>query len=126
VQSGNAYFISGNVMKSIDAYEKALDITIVTGDTRREGIVRGNLGLALTAQATDRESDLSSAKSYCEKAKELSYIVGDRLGEGIAQWNCAAITHKMGDIEEARVRALEALEIFQSSKIRLQSKFCKF
>jgi tetratricopeptide (TPR) repeat protein len=68
----------------------------------------GNLGRAYnTIGDTERALQLSL------RHLEISQSLGDRLGEASAHFNIALALEEQGDLEQARIHAENALEIYQ-------------
>ncbi|NOH03063.1 MAG: tetratricopeptide repeat protein [Chloroflexi bacterium] len=106
---GLAYADLGDAKKAIEFYEKRMEIAREIGDRRGEGNALGNLG---SAYFTLKE--YSKAGEFYEQQMAIVRDIGDKRGEGNALWGLAICKKEGGNLDEARILFLKALEIFKA------------
>jgi tetratricopeptide (TPR) repeat protein len=105
---GILYNQIGSYKKSVEYFEKALDITQAIGDRRGEGTALGNLGIAYYALG-----QVERAIEYYEQALAISKEIGDRRGEGTWLGNLGIAYFNLGQVERAIECYEQALAIFK-------------
>ena len=75
-----------------ELYEKALSITIETGDRQREATCYGNLGATYHSLG-----EYSKAEEYQNKALVIFKEIGDRKGEAACYRNLGIVYHSLGE-----------------------------
>ncbi|XP_015751780.1 PREDICTED: uncharacterized protein LOC107331683 [Acropora digitifera] len=93
---GTDFHSWGELGKTIEHYEKDLEIAIENGDRAREGNAYGSLGNAYRLLG-----DFRRAIEYHEKNSRLAIEIGDRAGEGEAYGNLGCTYDSMGDFHKA-------------------------
>jgi tetratricopeptide (TPR) repeat protein len=103
---GVAWLELGELERSIEATNAALDIFQKIGDQKNEGNSLGNLGLAYNAKG-----EANHALEYFQQHLLIAQKFGDRFGEGNALGNIGMITKNLGNPEKAIAYHQESLVI---------------
>ncbi|XP_022805634.1 tetratricopeptide repeat protein 28-like, partial [Stylophora pistillata] len=108
-----AYGNLGNVLQSLDEYqkakeyyEKALTIQMQIGDKGGEAATYGNLGNVLRSLG-----EYQKAKEYYEKALAIKMPIGDKGGEGRTYVNLGSVLRSLGEYQKAKEYYEKALSI---------------
>lgn len=103
---GNAYYLLGEIQKSIEYYESALAIANELGDKRGKGNLLNNLGNAYASL-----EKLSQAIEYYQQALAIAREIGDKRGEGTNLGNLGEASSVLGDLYTAMEYYERALTI---------------
>lgn len=118
---GQILIESGNEIKSIEKFNRALELAIELGDKRRKMNVLGALGhYSLTIASTDQ------AKTYFQQAHDLALELEDQISEIGFKGNLATVLEWKQDFSEAEKlfnEALEGLEEVGDQTAQLQALY---
>jgi tetratricopeptide (TPR) repeat protein len=103
---GVAWLELGELERSIETTNAALEIFQEIGDQKNEGNSLGNLGLAYNAKG-----EANQALEFFQQHLKIAQVIGDRFGEGNALGNIGMITKNLGNPEKAIAYHQEALAI---------------
>ena len=95
-QLGNSYRNLGDIKKSIEYHQQALNFSRETGDRQGEGRALGNLG-----SAYNRLGNYPQAIEFHQQALAIAREIGDRQGEGAALGNLGNAYNDLGNYSEA-------------------------
>jgi tetratricopeptide (TPR) repeat protein len=93
---GAAWLDLGEIQRSIEVANSALDICRKISDRKNEGYALGNLGLAYNAKG-----EANRALEYFQQHLKIARRIGDRFGEGNALGNIGMITKNLGNPQAA-------------------------
>ncbi|NJL91195.1 MAG: ATP-binding protein [Coleofasciculaceae cyanobacterium SM2_1_6] len=115
-QIGNAHGSLGNIEKSIDCYQQALQFTRKTVDRQGEGAALGNLGLAYY-----RLGQYERAINFLQQQLTIAQEIGDHLGKGVALGNLGNAYYSLGQYE----RAINFLQQYLTIAREIGDRLCE-
>jgi predicted ATPase len=99
---------AGNTDASIAEYQRALELFIVSGSLRDQGIVLGPLGMRFFERG-----ELPKARHYFARAIETLHRIGDVRHEALYSAQLGAVAQEEGATDEARELLLRAVELLR-------------
>ena len=113
------YYQQSKYKEAKELYEKALSITIETGDRQREATCYGNLGATYLSLG-----EYSKAEEYQNKALVIFKEIGDRKGEAACYRNLGIVYHSLGEYGKAEQYQKKALVIDKEIRDRKGEAAC--
>jgi CHAT domain-containing protein/Tfp pilus assembly protein PilF len=114
VSKGMAYVSLNKQQEALELYRQALSIQTELGDRRGQAITLDKMGQVYAATGT-----ASRALNTYRQALQLWTSVGDKQGQALTLYGIAKVESNRNNLEEARKRIEEAIQIIESLRTNL-------